>query len=364
MDLSLLYFANREALDPPREYDLLLETARFADRHGFTALWVPERHFHPFGGAYPNPALAAAALAVSTQRVRLRAGSVVLPLHDPITVAEDWSFIDNLSRGRVDVALATGWNANDFVLAPDRFAARREFVLDSIAVLRDLWAGKTATRRNGDGQEVEISVYPRPVQPELNLWLTCSSNPATFVDAATRGLNVLTALLFQSIGELARRVHDYRAAREKSGYDPATGTVTVMVHTFVGESDAAVRRVIGDPFLRYLESSVDLWRSRWTDLDTVPRAKLLEYAFEKYFRTSALFGAVEKCVAFARKLDEVGVDEIACLIDFGVPEELTLASLPFLDEVRRQVQGRSDSGQLRASRPAPGRSAPPGPGRS
>jgi hypothetical protein len=60
-------------------------------------VWLPERHFHPLGGAYPNPALAAAALAVRTRRIRLRAGSVVLPLQDPVTIAEDWSFVDNLS---------------------------------------------------------------------------------------------------------------------------------------------------------------------------------------------------------------------------------------------------------------------------
>jgi natural product biosynthesis luciferase-like monooxygenase protein len=339
MELSLLYFANREAVDPPREYDLLLETARFADRHGFTALWVPERHFHPFGGAYPNPALAAAALAVSTERIRLRAGSVVLPLHDPVVVAEDWSFVDNLSRGRVDIALATGWNANDFVLAPERFAGRREFVLDNLAVLRDLWAGKTVTRRNGNGEEVDVSIYPRPAQAHLNLWLTCSSNPATFVDAGTHGCNVLTALLFQSVDELAARIEAYREARVRAGADPATGTVTLMVHAFVGESDAAVRGIIQEPFLRYLDSSIDLWRSKWAALDTVPRPQLLRYAFERYFRTSALFGSVDRCVAFARRLAAAGVDEIACLIDFGVPDALTVAALPLLDEVRRQVAG-------------------------
>src|SRR5690606_17850013 len=96
------------------KYRLLLEGARFADSHGWEAVWIPERHFHAFGGIYPNPSVLAAALAVATNRVRIRAGSVVLPLHDPLRVAEEWAVVDHLARGRVDLAFATGWNPNDF----------------------------------------------------------------------------------------------------------------------------------------------------------------------------------------------------------------------------------------------------------
>ena len=62
-----------------------------------------------------------AAVAVVTERVEIRAGSVVLPLHNPIRVAEDWSVVDNLSNGRVGLSFASGWHANDFALAPDNF---------------------------------------------------------------------------------------------------------------------------------------------------------------------------------------------------------------------------------------------------
>ena len=62
MKISLLYFANRDASDASAQYKLLMDSARFADSNGFEAVWVPERHFHSFGGAYPNPALAAAAV--------------------------------------------------------------------------------------------------------------------------------------------------------------------------------------------------------------------------------------------------------------------------------------------------------------
>lgn len=336
MDFSLLYFANREVTDAPHEYDLLLAAAEFADEHEFTALWLPERHFHPFGGAYPNPALAAAALATRTSRVRLRAGSVVLPLHDPLTVVEDWGFVDNLSRGRVDLAIATGWNSQDFVLAPDRFLDRRTELPAMVGELQDLWRGKTVRRRCGTGEEVEVSTYPRPVQESLELWLTCSSSLATFELAGALGANVLTALLFQRVDELEPKIAAYRKALAAHGHDPVARTVTLMVHTFVGRTDAEVREIVREPFLQYLRSSMDLWRGQWPELNrgTRDQDRLLGFAFERYFRTSALFGSVETTAAFVEELQAIGVNEVAALIDFGVSAEAALGALDHLDELR------------------------------
>ena len=337
VEFSLLYFANREVDDPPAEYDLLFEATRYADENGFTALWLPERHFHPFGGAYPNPALAAAALAATTRRIRLRAGSVVLPLHDALTVVEDWSFVDNLSRGRVDLALATGWNPNDFVLRPERFADRRAHVAEQVEVIRELWAGKAVERANGVGETVEIRTYPRPVQPSIELWLTCASKIETFEQAGALGANVLTALLFQKVEELVPKIEAYRAARARHGHDPAAGTVTLMVHTFVGDDDAQVRETVRGPFTAYLTSSMDLWRDQLTHIDSVDPGKLAEMAFARYFGRAAMFGSVDRCLAFARRLEAAGVDEVASLIDFGVEARSVVAALPKLDEVRRAM---------------------------
>lgn len=343
MDFSLLFFANREATDPPHEYDVLHHAAAFADDHDFTAVWVPERHFHPFGGAYPNPALAAGSLARATSRVRLRAGSVVLPLRDTLNVVEDWAFVDNLSRGRVDLALATGWIANDFVLAPDRFEGRKEYLHQAIPELRTLWAGGSVERVNGAGETIEVRTYPRPVQPDLDLWLTCASNPETFVRAGELGLNVLTALLFQKVTDLEPRIAAYRQARERAGHDPEAGTVTLMVHTFVAPSDDEARAAVEAPFKAYLDSAVDLWKNQWAHLRGPDRAQMLDFAFERYFRSAAMFGSVERCTGFVERLRQVGVGEVASLIDFGVPTDRVLASLEHLDRVRSTVQSAPDA---------------------
>lgn len=126
ISLSSFYFASDEGGEHSDRYKLLLDGARFADQNGFEAVWTPERHFHAFGGLYPNPSVASAAIAAVTERVKIRAGSCVLPLHHPIRVAEEWALVDNLSKGRVGIAFAAVWQPNDFVLRPENFAERKQ----------------------------------------------------------------------------------------------------------------------------------------------------------------------------------------------------------------------------------------------
>ena len=159
---SLLFFASQPAAFQRGKFDLFRETTQFADRHGFEAVWIPERHFHAFGGIFPNPALAGVVLAETTERIRIRAGSVVMPLHHPIRVAEEWAVVDNLSEGRVDVSFAVGWNPNDFAR---RLGVRAQGAdVRGIETVRRLWGGASDTKRSGPDHARDPSA-PAPGGP-------------------------------------------------------------------------------------------------------------------------------------------------------------------------------------------------------
>ncbi|GAB3878297.1 hypothetical protein GCM10029964_028770 [Kibdelosporangium lantanae] len=348
VDFSLFYFGSDSEASAGDRYRLLLEGAKFADRNGFIAVWTPERHFHQFGGLYPNPSVMAAAVAAITERVRVRAGSVVLPLHDPLRVAEEWSVVDNLSAGRVGISLASGWHANDFALAPDRFEKRKQLMIDGLAEVRQLWRGEKVPRRNGVGAEVEIGVFPRPVQPELPVWLTSARHPETFRMAGEAGAGVLTHLLGHSLEELAEKIELYRRTWREHGH-PGDGHVAVMVHTYVGTDLDEVRELVREPLSRYLETSFDLIAAFGSttasaqDFKALPKEELRELvdrAFERFFATASLLGTPEVCADMVDRMKAIGVDEVACLIDFGVDEQATLDALAHLTTVREITEER------------------------
>ncbi|MEV6960320.1 MupA/Atu3671 family FMN-dependent luciferase-like monooxygenase [Streptomyces sp. NPDC051207] len=346
MDFSVYFFSANDRNDFGTRYRFILDVARFIDRHGFTAIWTPERHFQEFGGSFPNPAVLSAALAVATDNLHLRAGSVVLPHHHPVRVVEEWSLVDQLSQGRVGVCVATGWHQGDFVFYPDHYADRRQYTLDHVDTVAALWRGETRTFPGPEGRALDVRTYPRPCQPELPMWLVHTSNPQTWIDAGERGLNVLS--LLTSWEKLEEDVSRYRAARERAGHDPATGTVTVGMHTYVGDDEQQVWNEVREPVKRYLASFMTQKRnddavsgtSRGTD--AAEQDRLAELMAEDYYSRRSLLGTEDKCAATVDRLRAAGVDEVACLIDFGLPFDTVTRALPALDALRRRCAVRPE----------------------
>jgi hypothetical protein len=86
----------------------------------------------------------------------------------------------------VNLDLVPGWNASDFVLAPDRYQRRKEWLFATIDTIRQRCRGGSITLANGEGEEVPITLFPRPAHPELPVWITTSASES-FVKAASSG---------------------------------------------------------------------------------------------------------------------------------------------------------------------------------
>lgn len=365
--LSLMFFGATPGLDAGAYYRLVLDAARYCDAHGFDSLWLPERHFTALGGFSPNPALLQAAVATQTQRLGLRAGSVVATLKDPLLIAEEWATVDQLSGGRCGFAMASGWNPDDFVLAPEAFGERQRVLEQRVEQVRTLWQGGRLARSNGLGKAVEIGTFPRPQQASLPLWITAARALQTFELAGNLGANVLTHLLDQGVDELATKIAAYRAARAAAGYDPVSGRVTVMVHSHVGDSPQNAVCDARTPFCRFLGDNLGLLRglaaARGHDFDIAPlsaaeRDELTGFLFDRFRQSRALIGDVGECVELVTHLDAVGVDEIAALVDFGPAPEHVLASLPRLQEVFARAVAVTGPAPVAATAPDASRIGP------
>lgn len=341
MQFSLFYFDGDGSARNPDAYKLLLDSARFADQNGLQALWLPERHFHAFGGLYPNPALIHAALAMVTQNVQLRSGSVVLPLHHPVRVAEDWSVLDNLSGGRTGIAIASGWTMQEFVLSREPHGFRRSLMWQSYDQLVRLLAGEAVTFEDADGNEVAAKTLPRPLQPRIPFWVACQS-PETYVEAGRRGLNVLCAMLGEKMEDLTPKIRAYREALDRNGHDPDAGRVSIMVHTCLADDPATAKANVVGPFTDYLRTHYHLLESlarsinldvKLSDFSADDLESLLKFGVEGFMNGRSLIGSPASVRPVVEELAAIGIDEIACLIDFVQDYDLVMAGLPKIAEL-------------------------------
>ena len=364
MEFSLYYWGNDDGVGRDK-YGMLLEGAKFGDKNGFCAVWTPERHFHAFGGLYPNPSVTGAAVAAVTENISVRAGSVVAPLHHPARIAEEWAVIDNLTNGRTGLAFASGWQPDDFVLRPENTPPNNKPALfKALEEVRKLWVGEEVEYEKADGTKVARLTQPRPVSKKLNAWVTTAGNPDTWRQAGENGCHVLTHLLGQSIEEVGEKVKIYHEGLRKAGHNPADFTVTLLLHTYIAEDRETAREVAREPMKNYLRSAADLikqyaWAfpafkkpegaktSKELDLGSLEKDELeaiLDFAFERYFEKSGLFGTIEDALARVDEVHAIGVTEVACLIDYGIDRQTVLDGLvPLAEVVKRANAGADDA---------------------
>lgn len=357
MEFGLYYWGN-DGGPGAKKYELLLEGAKFANGNGFTSLWTPERHFHAFGGPYPNPSVTGAAVAAVAPGLSVRAGSCVAPLHHPARIAEEWAVIDNLTNGKAGIAFASGWQPDDFILRPENTPPKNKRAMyETLNTVRALWRGEEVAFPTASGGEHGIVTQPRPVSRELPVWVTTAGNPDTWREAGELGANVLTHLLGQTIDEVAGKIEIYHAALRSAGHDPADFKVTMMLHTYLADTRDAARETARAPMKDYLRSAAGLIKQYAWAFPAFKRPKgvnnafemdlgglaedeleaILDFAYQRYFEDAGLFGTIEDALIRTEQLKGIGVDEIACLIDYGIDAATVLEGLKPLAQVLRRA---------------------------
>jgi natural product biosynthesis luciferase-like monooxygenase protein len=216
-----------------------------------------------------------------------------------------------------------------------------------IAQVQRLWAGEMIDATDGEGKPIRVRTYPTPVQKRLPFWITCAGSERSFQQAGQVGADLLTHLFDQDIDTLAKKVSLYRAARAAAGHDPAAGRVAVTLHTFLGETLDGVKEQVRGPYAEYLKSNLGLLEklaaSRGVAIDLKrlggdELALAIEWLFEKFLKQRSLMGTPDSCAEIVQKLVEVGVQEVACLIDFGPSSRAILDSLPTLGALARRFR--------------------------
>jgi luciferase family oxidoreductase group 1 len=225
--LSLLDRSRTRADHPDAEaVEATVSRAVHAEGLGYERFWVAEHHAVP-GIASGVPAVLLAAVGARTERIRIGSGGAMLPLHQPLVVAEQFLLLEALYAGRVDLGLGRSLGFT----APVRRALRRE------ADEPDTFEADLAELRGYLDQTAEVTARPRTSAPEVHLLATGRG-----IEVAARlGLPVVVGGPVLESEELPGALAAYRAGfRPHRGSEPR---VTVSLDVTVADDDAAAREL-------------------------------------------------------------------------------------------------------------------------
>ena len=301
------------------------------DRLGYDHIWVTEHHFAMYGGTLPHPPTFMSAIARTTKRIRLGVAINVLPLHNPLEVAESYAMVDVISNGRLDFGVGKGSEAHEyrkFGFDQTQSTAR---LYEGTQVILQAWSDKPVNFTGEFFKYQNVPVYPKPVQrPHPPVWVGCARSEDSFRWAGEKGFNLMTLpYLYREPHMLPGFIRAYRDGLAKRRHDFTQTEVLGKFHIYVSSSlDKAIEEA--DPYLiKYFDvhRAADPDRKEMGLLTVRDTKTQLSQGF-------VIAGDPERCVdTIQRWRDDVGLTTISGTFYFGgMPHEMALKSIRLFAE--------------------------------
>src|SRR5919109_417674 len=213
-----------------------LEVLEFADQAGFDFYFVAEHHFDMGFSECPSPGSFLGAASQRTKRIRLGPLVYVLPLWNPIRVAEEVALLDNLTEGRLECGFGAGTGPFTFAAYNIPWEQKREMTLEALRIIKGIWTHESFSfeGRYFRCKDIDSSI-PLVQKPHPPLWMPTRSKES-IEEATSAGISTIQWV--PAGMKAARRAFDeyrevYRRARP-SGFKPHIG---LMREIYVAESD-------------------------------------------------------------------------------------------------------------------------------
>src|SRR5450432_1275292 len=236
----------------------LLERMEHADNSGIDVFGIGEHHRKGFLDSAPTLILAAA--AARTKRIRLTSAVTVLSAADPVRVFQNFATLDLISKGRAEMVAGRGsfieafplfgYNLQDY---DELFAEKLDLLLNIREKEFVTWSGKFRPALKNQ------SVYPRPFQDPIPIWLGVGGTPESFIRAGALGLPLMVAVIGGETHHFRPLVDLYREAGKKAGHQPEQ--LKVGLHS-LGYVANTTQEALDDFYPGYAESMTKVGKER------------------------------------------------------------------------------------------------------
>jgi probable LLM family oxidoreductase len=259
MELGVATFADLSSgISPEQRMRNLMEEVRLADQLGLDVFAIGEHHREDF--LISSPAIPLAAAAVITENIRLSSAVTVLSSDDPVRVFQDFAEVDLLSGGRAEIMAGRGSFIESFPLFGYDLDDYDELFAEKLDLLIEVRESETVEWRGVHRAPIRgRSVYPRPIQNPLPVWVAVGGTPQSVVRAATLGLPMALAIIGGEPERFKPMIDLYRETAKRVGRDPASLPVSINSHGYIADSS---RQAADEAFPPYLDVMGRIGRER------------------------------------------------------------------------------------------------------
>jgi natural product biosynthesis luciferase-like monooxygenase protein len=324
--------------DSPELYSRWLEQIDAAEDLGFDSLWITEHHFRYFGGMMPSPPVILAAAAQRTRKMRLGAAVSILPMHNPLRIAEEFAMVDLLSNGRLNFGAGRGMHPTEYAAFGYDWSSAQRRLPEALDIVIKAWTGGEFEWSGAHYKFPKVNVLPKPMQkPHPPIYVTANRDPESFAMIAARGHHLMT-LPWIATNELqGPRVQQYQDGLRSAGHAVEKRDVFVMYPIYVGADDGQARAEVIEAWHRWRGFALEAMGLLSTQ-DGAHQRVFNHLAYDSMVRDSrGVFGGPETCAQALRKIIQVvDVSHIGLTFHFGgLSQDKVLKSM---ERFARQVR--------------------------
>jgi alkanesulfonate monooxygenase SsuD/methylene tetrahydromethanopterin reductase-like flavin-dependent oxidoreductase (luciferase family) len=213
-----------ETLTSQQKFQNVLKQATLAEKLGYEAYGVGERHGAPFLSS--SPPLVLTAIAANTSKIRLLTTVTVLSVLDPVRVAEDYATLDHLSGGRFEMIIGKGNDPRHYPLFGITEEEQWESLAERYALLKRLWNEENVSWQGRYRSPLnQVTTQPRPFQKSIPVWHGSASSPLSTELAAKYGEPIFSSNGFHPQAKYKALIDNYRERWAYYGRDPKDAVV-------------------------------------------------------------------------------------------------------------------------------------------
>ena len=336
MDVGIFVEEMPRGSDQAGAFRDVLDLADAGEAWGLHGLWLGEMHFNPARSVLSSPLLVAAAIASRTRRLRVGTAVQLLPLHNPLRIAEEVATVDHLSQGRFEFGIGRSGSPRAYDVFGIPYPESQARFAEALEIIREAWKGKPFSYRGTYYRFENATVAPRPYQVPHPPIRIAATDDATFARVGGMGLPIFVGLRRTDIPELSAQIQVHRAAWRDAGY-AGEPDVCLRIPLYAGATDAAALDEPRESIAYYFRRQAELTQAVVGRAGTGPAElrqsqarHLAELSYEQMLRTKVAFGTAGALIDRLMRLrEELSLSGIVAELNPGglIPAERVKESL-------------------------------------
>ena len=313
--------------------------AEAAEAFGVDCVWLGELHFIPARSVLSAPLVVASSIATRTKRLRVGTAVQVLPLGNPLRVAEDVATLDHVSEGRFEFGIGRSGAPRAYDILGIPYAESQARFREALEIIVEAWKGEPFSYRGQYYRVENATVSPRPYQRPHPPIRMAATTEETFPQVGRMGLPIFVGLRAMDVAELRTCVRAYRQAWNDAGHSGAAN-VYLRIPIYAGSTDAAALEEPRESITYYFQRHAELTLAGMGRAGTGPAERrqaqadrLAKLSYEQILRTKVAFGTAAGLIDRLTELrEELGLNGIVAELNPGglIPIEQVMRSLHIL----------------------------------